>query len=52
MLANPDFNNKSIDNYKRKILQTFMSPFCLFRKKSLTLLYLEVIANVYIISSG
>ena len=52
MLANPDFNNISIENYEQEILQTFMSEFCLFVTCSLNIVYPEVIVNIYIISGG
>ena len=52
VLANPDFNNLPIEKYKREMLQTFMSKICLFVTISLTLIYLEVIANIYIIGGG
>ena len=52
MLSNTGLNNISIDNYKREILQIFMSAFCLFFKSPLTLVYLEVIANICMVSSG
>ena len=52
ILANTDFNNISIDNYKREILQIFISAFFVFVTSSLPLVYLEVISKIYIISSG
>ena len=52
MLANYDYNNMSIDNCKIEILQTFMSEFFLSVTILLTLVYMEVINNIYIISGG
>ena len=52
MSENPDYNNISIDNYKQERLKIFMSAFCLFVTSSLTLVYLKVIANIYILSGG
>ena len=52
MLANHGYNNMFIENYKQEVLQTFMSEFFLFVTIALTLVYLEVIANIYIISGG
>ena len=52
MLANPDFKNILIHYLKQEILQTFMLAFCLYITSSFTIIYLEVIANIYIISGG
>ena len=46
MLANPEYNNISIDNYYQEIFQTFMLALCVFITHSLTLVYLEVRANI------
>ena len=46
MLANPDFNNISIDDYKQYILPKFMFELCVFVTSSLTILYVEVIDNI------
>ena len=46
MLSNPDYNNIYIYNYYRVILQMFMLALCVFVTGSLTLLYMEVIANI------
>ena len=45
MLAHPDYNNISNDNYKQKIQQTIMLYFYVFITSSLSLLYVEVIYN-------
>ena len=46
MLANPDYNNISIDNYKQEIFLILMLELHIYVTSSLTLVYLEVIANI------
>ena len=46
MLANPDYNNISIENYKWKILQIFMLALYVYATRPLTLVYTEVMANI------
>ena len=46
MLYNHDYNNISIDSYKREIFQTIMLALCVSVTSSLTLVYLEVIAKI------
>ena len=46
MLFNPEYNNISIDNYKREIFQIFMLELRLYIPYSSTLVYLEVISKI------
>ena len=46
MLFNHDYNNISIDNYKREMFQTFMLTLRVYVTYSLTLVYLEVISKI------
>ena len=46
MLDHPDFNNISIDSYKREILNTFMLALHVYVACSLNIVYMEVIANI------
>ena len=46
MLAHPDFNNISIDNYKRERFPTFMLADGAYITRSLNLVYVEVIAKI------
>ena len=46
MLANPDYSNISIDDYKWEILQTFKLSFCVYITCPLNLVYHELIANI------
>ena len=46
MLANNDYNNISIENYRRKIFTTLMLELCVFVKILLTLVYSKVIVNI------
>ena len=46
MLAHPNFNHSSMENYKREIFPTFMLALLLYVIHSLNWLYTEVIANI------
>ena len=46
MLAHPNFNNISIDNYKQEIFCTFSLGCGVYVTFSLNLVYVEVIANI------
>ena len=45
MLDNHNYNNLSIENYKREILPTFMLALHVYFTHSLTLVYLKVIVD-------
>ena len=46
MVDIPDYNNISIGKYKQEILQIFMLALHVYVKNLLTILYMEVIANI------
>ena len=46
MLANPEYNILSTDNYYQGILQTFMLALCVSVTGTLTIVYLKVIDNL------
>ena len=46
MLANPEYNNISVDKYYQEILQMFLLSICEYDTCSFTLVYMEVIANI------
>ena len=46
MAANTEYNYISIHNFKLDILPTFMLALFVFVTSSLTLIYVEVIANI------
>ena len=46
MLANYDYKNISIENYKREALHAFMLVLCLSVTRSSTLVYLQVKYNI------
>ena len=46
MLGNTEYNNISIENDKREMLLTFMLSWLVYSTRSLTLVYMEVMANI------
>ena len=46
MLDNPDYKKKSIGNYKWEIFQTLLLALCVYITSLLTIVCLEVLANI------